>query len=42
MVLSRSRAHLDENEDPMVLCHQINLTLWSAPIALQNPQSALL
>lgn len=42
MVLSRSRAHLDKNESPVVLCYQINLAFGPAPVALQNPKAALL
>ena len=41
MVLSRSRTHLDEDQNPVVFCHQIELTLGSAPIALQNSESTL-
>jgi hypothetical protein len=39
--LSGTRAHLDENEDPMIIRHQIDLALRPAPIALQNSQPAL-
>lgn len=42
MVLSRTRAHLDENESSVVFRNQINLAFGSAPVALQNSKATFL
>lgn len=42
MVLPGARAHLDKDESPLVFCHQVNLTLGPAPVALQDSKSAFL
>lgn len=38
--LARARANLDEDEDPMVVRYQVDLSLRSSPVALDDAQAA--
>lgn len=42
VLLSCSRSHLNEDENSLVFCHQINLTLGPSPIVFQDAKATLL